>query len=130
MAKLNSDKTEIVQVYLDRKTASLHNGFRCATALDIPVKKDKPVHGFYYKLFDQCSPSLQEDFIQNRGVPILYKEGVGQYDSNNQLTQEFKCKYDCIKKLQMSEKTLAKTLDKEIAYNGFYYRKLPEKLVF
>ena len=38
------------------------------------------------------------------------------------------CKYDCIKKLKISDKTLAKTLDKEIPYNGHYFRRLSEKI--
>ena len=129
IAKLNNDKTEIIQVYIDRKTASLQNGYTSASALDIPVKREKPVNGYFYMLFDKCPENVQEDFIQNKGVPILYKEGIGQFDHNTHLVQEFTCKYDCIKKLQMSEKTLAKTLNKDIAYNQYYYRKLPEKLV-
>ena len=128
IAKLNENKTEILNVYIDRKTACFQNGFQSSSALDISVKKDKSIRGFYYILFNKCSEELQENFIQNRGVPILYKDGVGQFDLNHNLIQEFSCKYDCIKKLRMSEKTLAKTLDKEIAYNGYYYRRLPEKL--
>ena len=46
----------------------------------------------------------------------------------NNLIQEFICKYDCIKKLKISDKTLAKTLDKNIPYNGHYFRRLPEKI--
>lgn len=128
IAKMNADKTEIVQVYIDRKTACFQNGYTSAAALDIPVKKDKPVHGFYYMLFDKCPDNLQEKFIQQRGVPLLYKDGVGQFDPHGNLLQEFSCKYDCIKKLQMSDKTLAKTLDKNVPYNHCYYRRMPEKL--
>ena len=128
IAKLNKEKTEIVNVYIDRKTASFQNGFQSASALDIPVKKDKPVNGFFYILFDKCSQELQNNFINNIGYPILYKDGVGQYDLSNNLIQEFICKYDCIKKLKISDKTLAKTLDKDIPYNNHYYRRLPEKI--
>ena len=128
IAKLNKEKTEIVNLYIDRKTASFQNGFHSASALDIPVKKDKPVNGFFYILFDKCSQELQNNFINNIGYPILYKDGVGQFDLSNNLIQEFICKYDCIKKLKISDKTLAKTLDKDIPYNGHYYRRLPEKI--
>lgn len=92
------------------------------------MKKDKPVNGFFYILFDKCSQELQNNFINNIGYPILYKDGVGQYDLSNNLIQEFICKYDCIKKLKISDKTLAKTLDKDIPYNNHYYRRLPEKI--
>ena len=39
------------------------------------------------------------------GEPLLYKDGVGKYNNENQLEQEFTCKYDAIKKLKMSDKT-------------------------
>ena len=62
------------------------------------------------------------------GEPLLYKDGVGQYDSDNNLVREFACKYDCIRMLRMSDKTLAKALDKGQLYEGSYYRKVGSKL--
>ena len=61
-------------------------------------------------------------------LPILYKDGVGQFNEQNELVNEFTCKYDCIKSLNISDKTLAKSLDKDILYNGFYYKSLGSKL--
>ena len=54
--------------------------------------------------------------------------GVGYFDSNQTLEQEFACKYDCIKQLKISDKTLAKALDKDIMYNNHYFKSLGEKL--
>jgi len=48
-------------------------------------------------------------------------------ESNN-MTNEFSCKYDCIKELKMSDKTLAKCINNNIAYNGFLYKEHGEKL--
>jgi hypothetical protein len=59
---------------------------------------------------------------------LLYKNGVGQYDLDNNLINEFACKYDCTRELKMSDKTLAKALDKNIQYNGFYYKSIGNKL--
>lgn len=56
--------------------------------------------------------------------------GVGQYDLNNNLIKEFSCKYDCIRALKMSDKTLAKALNKNIPYNNYYYKELGEKIRF
>jgi hypothetical protein len=41
---------------------------------------------------------------------LLYKNGVGQYDLDNNLVNEFTCKYDCIRELKMSDKSLTKAL--------------------
>ena len=44
------------------------------------------------------------------------------------MINEFACKYDCTRELKMSDKTLAKALDKNIQYNGFYYKSLGIKI--
>ena len=133
IAKLNQMKTEILNVYLDRKTAAVSNGYESTSALDIPVKQFKVSRGYYYVLYDSCDDNLKQDFENKYGEPLLYKDGVGQFDANNQLSQSFliqsfACKYDCIKILKMSDKTLAKALDKGEAYNGHYYRQIGSKL--
>jgi len=126
IAKLNASKTQILNVYLDRKTAAIKNNYQSSSALDNPVKNGTVTNGHFYMLYDKCEDDLKNAFsLQD---PILYKDGVGQYDGQNNLIREFVCKYDCIKSLQMSDKTLAKALDKDISYNGYYYRSLGSKL--
>ena len=130
IAKLNQDKTEILNIYLDRKTASIANGYESSGSLDTPVKQFKISRGNYYLLYDNCSDELKQAFILKHGEPLLYKDGVGKYDSGNQLVRSFACKYDCIRSLRMSDKTLAKALDKNILYNGHYFKTIGSKLQF
>lgn len=127
IAKLNAAKTQIINVYIDRKTAATQNGYESTSALDNPVKKGTLAKGHYYMLYDTCEENLKHEFVNRVGEPILYKDGVGQYDTQNNLIREFVCKYDCIKTLQMSDKTLAKAFDKNKAYNGHYYKSLGTK---
>lgn len=128
IAKLSGNKSEILNVYLDRKTAAHFNGYESSSALDVPVKNFTITNGYYYKLYDECEKTLTQNFIKTNGEPILYKNGIGQYDANNNLIREFMCKYDCIKQLQMSDKTLAKALSKNTPYNGSYFKELGTKL--
>jgi hypothetical protein len=128
IAKLNIDKTQILNVYLDRKTASQQNGFESSSALDNPVKNGTIINNQYYTLYDKCEADLINNFEAEYEKPLLYKNGVGQYDLDNNLVNEFACKYDCIRELKMSDKTLAKALDKNIQYNGFYYKSIGNKL--
>ena len=128
IAKLNIDKTQILNIYLDRKTASQQNGFESSSALDNPVKNGTIVNNQYYTLYDKCEADLINNFEEEYGKPLLYKNGVGQYDLDNNLINEFACKYDCTRELKMSDKTLAKALDKNIQYNGFYYKSLGIKI--
>ena len=130
IAKLNAKKTEIINVYLDRKTAATENGYSSSSALDNPVKNYTISNGHYYILYDSCEEDLKEEFItkNNNKEPLLYKNGVGQYNPENNLIQEFICKYDCIKSLHISDKTLEKALTKNILYNGTYFRFLDCKV--
>ncbi len=128
IAQINNEKTQIVNVYIDRKTAAQFNSYESSSALDNPVKNFTLTKGFYYKLYDDCDEDLKVEFEEKNGKPILYKNGIGQFDSNSNLIKKFVCKYDCIKKLKMSDKTLAKALSKNIPYNGFYFKELGSKL--
>ena len=130
IAKLNKDKTEVMNVYLDRKSAAELNGYQSSSALDNPVKNGTISNGNYYTLYDNCEEKLIKNFEEQHGKQILYKNGVGQYDLNKKLIKEFSCKYDCIRELKMSDKTLAKALDKNVQYNGFYYKSLGSKVKF
>ena len=127
IAKLNNDKTEILNIYIDRKTAAVQNGFAIGS-LDLPVKNRISCRGHYYILYDDCDTSLQQHFENTHGPPLLYRDGVGQYNKENELVRVFNCKFDCIKQLKMSDKTLAKSLDKDIMYNDHFFRKIGDKL--
>ena len=129
IAKLNANKTEILNVYLDRKTAARLNGYKSLSALDNPVKKNTITNNHYYMLYNNCDTELIDTFESKNGAPILlYKNGIGQYDLTQQLVREFSCKYDCIRELKMSDKTLAKSLSNNIPFNKYYYKELGCKL--
>lgn len=130
IAKLNQDKTEILNVYLDRKTAASANGYASLSALDNPVNNSTLTNGHYYALYDNCEENLKDEFVQKNDnkEPILYKSGVGQYDSNHNLIREFACKYDCIKTLHISDKTLEKALTKNVLYNEHYFKYIGAKI--
>jgi hypothetical protein len=128
VAKLDANKTEILNVYLDRKTATQFNGYQNSSSLDNPVKNGTITNGHYYILYHNCDENLVAEFEDKNGKPLLYKNGVGQFDRENNMTNEFSCKYDCIKELKISDKTLAKCIKNNVSYNGFYYKELGEKL--
>jgi hypothetical protein len=128
LAKLNSDKSEILNVYIDRKNACKLNNYLSITSLDNAVTKCTITNGNYYILYDKCSNELKNNFEKKYGTPILYKDGIGQFDKDNNLVQEFICKNNCCKSLGISDKTLNKALEKNIMYNNFYYKHINEKL--
>ncbi len=127
IAKLNKEKTEILNVYLDRKVAARCNGYKCHSALDNPVKNGTQANGFYYVLYDNCDSDLTDEFESKYGVPLLYKDGVGKYNAHGDLTV-YACKYDCIRALKMSDKTLGKALETGMPYNSCIFKRIGEKL--
>ena len=130
IAKLNQDKSEILAVYIDRKTAAHQNNYESISALDNPVKKFTLTKGHYYTLYDNCSEELRTSFeASNNGYPVLYRNGIGQYDENENLIHIFLCKYYCCNILGISDKCLTKSIKKNIPYNGHYFREIGDKLM-
>ena len=127
IAKLNLDKTEILNVYLDRKTASTLNNYPSDGSLDNSVKNFSLTNGNYYTLYSKCDIELRNKFENIHGKVLLYKNGVGQFNDNI-LIKEFSCKNDCCKILGISDKTIKKSIEKNVKYNGFYYKYLSAKL--
>ncbi len=72
IAKLNSDKTEIINVYLDRKTASILNGYNSVAFLDNYVKSGKIIDNYYYMVITDTPAHLQEKYKDL----VLYKTGA------------------------------------------------------
>ena len=128
IAQLDNDKTQIIRVYLDRKSAAYANEYKSSSALDNAVKSNSVKNGFYYQLFDDCDPHLRDEFLAIHGTFLLYKQGIGKFNKENILIEEFICKDDCVKKIKISQKSLAKVLDKPLTYDGFYFRNIGHKL--
>jgi hypothetical protein len=130
IAKLNQEKSEILAVYIDRKTAAHQNNYESIGALDNPVKKFTLTKGHYYTLYDNCSEELRNSFeASNNGYPVLYRNGVGQYDENENLIHIFLCKYYCCNILGVSDKSLTKSIKNNIPYNGHFFREIGDRLM-
>ena len=129
IAKMNKEKTEILNVYLDRKSASSSNGYTTKSGIDTCVKNFTLSKGYYYLLYETCEDDLKEKFVARYGRPILYKDGVGQFDTNGIMTREFTCKYDFTNgDFKISERNVEKCLTENSLYNGYYYRRIGSKL--
>jgi len=128
IAKLDANKTTILNVYLNRKTAAIENGYKSHSALDEPVKQGKITNGHFYMLYNNCEDELRRNFEEQYGEPVLYKDGIGQFDGEQNLVQEFESKDQCVKQLQISERTIKKSLDTGLQYNNFYYKRMGSKL--
>lgn len=128
VAKLNQEQTEILHVYLDRKTAAQCNQYSSIASLDSAVKNHSIKDGYYYQLYEECDTLLKNQFQKKHATILLYHDGIGQYDANHTLLTEFASKFDCTTRAGISQKSLAKVLDKPILYKDYYFKSLGEKL--
>lgn len=133
IAKLNSTKTEILNVYLDRKVASKENGYESRAALDNPVKNNTITRNHFYALFRDCDPQLQTNFVEkycdgDEDKLLLYKDGVGLFDENGTMVCEYASKIECINARKLGDRTLNNCIENNTLYNGVYYRKIGSKL--
>ena len=127
IAKLNKDKTKILRIYLDRKSAAKENGCNSDSTLDLYVKNNKMYKEHFYELYETCHESLKENYIVKE--PVLYKDnGVGQFSEKNELIMEFKSKKECCLILNISNKSLTKAMTTNLMYNKYYYKIIPDKL--
>ena len=127
IAKVNKEKTEILTIYINRKTAAKCNNYPCISSLDNVVKNGTLKDNYYYKLFEDCDTTLQNKWKTVKGDPILYHDGIGQY-KDGILIKEFVSRHDCVSKAGISQKSLAKVLDRDIKYKDYYFKSLGEKL--
>jgi phage anti-repressor protein len=128
VAKVNQEQTEIIHVYLDRKTAAQCNQYPSIASLDNTVKNHTIKDGYYYQLYEECDALLKNQFQKKHGNILLYHDGIGQYDAHHILLTEFASKFDCTVRARISQKSLSKVLDKPIQYKEYYFKSLGEKL--
>jgi hypothetical protein len=129
IVKLNKEKTEILHVYLDRKTASQKNNYSSIASLDVHVKHKSLKDGYYYLLYDEVDESLRRAFTEKHGEIVLYHDGIGCFDTNNRLVKEYRSRYDCTIQTGMSQKSLAKVLNQSVLYKDHFYKSLGEKQI-
>jgi hypothetical protein len=127
IAKINKEKTEILTIYINRKTAAKCNNYPCISSLDNVVKNKSLKDNYYYQLFEECDVALQNKWKALKGDTVLYQDGIGQYKDGILIT-EFVSRYDCVTKAGISQKSLAKVLDKDLKYKDYYFKSLGEKL--
>jgi hypothetical protein len=91
-------------VYLDRKSIQIVEKMG---NMDTIVNKEKLVNEHYYVVYDDCTDKLKKDF----GPVLLYKDGVGKFDKDGVLVQEFTSKWHCTSTEPFGNKTITKILN-------------------
>ena len=126
-AQIDKTKTKILNVFLTKNIAAEYLN-KPGSSLDRPLLNYTLYNGYYFRPYNLCSNELVKEYEDKNGKPILYLNGVGKFDSNNNLIEEFEYKTYCFKSLGISDRTFTKFFNKDIKYNDYYYKTLPQKL--
>lgn len=92
------------------------------------ILKRSSVSRLPLEVYEQCDEALKREFERVHQKPMLYRNGIYQCNLQNEIVREFECKYDCIKSLLMSDKTLTKALANGVQYNEHIFKEAGSRL--
>ncbi len=128
LARINLDKTKILEVYPSQKHAAIAMKHNSPSAICKALKLESLSQGHYWKFYDDCDEKLKEDFIKNGGIipevakTITGAKGIKQIDFE---TKRVIATYVSIKDVQVkyniSRCSLKSAIDNKTPHNGFYW---------
>lgn len=128
LARINLDKTKILEVYPSQKHAAIAMKHNSASAICKALKLDTISQGHYWKFYDDCDEKLKIDFIKNDGIiqkiakTITCAKPIKQIDFE---TKKVIATYLSIKDVQVkyniSRASLKNAIDNKTPDNGFYW---------
>ena len=130
---LDKDYKKPLYLEVKQKIIEISNdNFATAAA----VAKTKGSGGQNIQKYSKIFKNIQKYYLNVKTFKSLcLKAGTKKTDEIHEyylkmeeLIQEFICKYDCIKKLHISDKTLTKALTRNVAYNNNYFKTIGSKL--
>jgi len=71
VAKLDIDKTTILKIYVDRKTAAKMNDCKSSSSLDLVVMNKRLYENHYYILYQDCDENTRLDYENKNGFKLL-----------------------------------------------------------
>lgn len=129
LARINLDKTKILEVYPSQKHAAIAMKHNTPSAICKALKLDTISQGHYWKFYDDCDENLKYDFIKNGGViPEVAKTitGAKSISKIDFETKKVISTYTTIKEVQVkyniSRASLKNAIDNKTPHNGFYWK--------
>lgn len=124
VAKINKDKTHIIQVYSSIKSAATaHHIADCS--LSCALNKDRNCAGYYWRMYNDCSDELKATY--QRELPqhnhMSSSKRVEQVcPDTNEVIKTFSCIQDVCHDHRICHKTLNKLSKTGDIYKGFKWR--------
>ena len=129
LAMLSLDKTKIVNVYPDHKSAALDRNLKSNAAISKALTKGTQSRGHYFQMWDDCDPELKREYLENHQLPEKAKRVNGiviqqVMPATHEVVKTFVCVEDVLRDFQMSRDTLNKAIDGGYVWKGYRWLKL------
>ncbi len=128
LARINIDKTKILEVYPSQKHAAIAMKHNSPSAICKALKLETLSQGHYWKFYDECDEKLKNDYIKSGGVIPEVAKTISGAKSIKQIDYETKKviqTYSTIKDVQVkyniSRSSLKNAIENKTPHNGFYW---------
>ncbi len=128
LARINIDKTKILEIYPSQKHAAIAMKHNSPSAICKALKLETLSQGHYWKFYDECDEKLKNDYIKSGGVIPEVAKTISGAKSIKQIDYETKKviqTYSTIKDVQVkyniSRSSLKNAIENKSPHNGFYW---------
>ena len=127
VAMLNMNKDKIVNVFCDQKAAAEDRKFSSGGAVSNAIKRESVSGGHYFKMWDNCSQELKDEFLLDnelpeKRIPINGKKIEQLHPITNQVIKVFTSFEDVIKEFRVSRQTLKSACNFDIICKGYKWK--------
>jgi prophage antirepressor-like protein len=131
VAMLNLDKTEIVRVFCDQKSAAADRKFTSGASISQAIKRGTPSSGHCFMMWHDCDAVLKEKYLQSNNLPKKRGNVISQQvDQLHPITQTLISRYasieDVIKKYKISRQTLKSAAQHGYILKGYKWKLVPK----
>lgn len=126
VAMLNIDKTYIVQVFSDQKSAAKERKFTSTASISQAIKFNRLSSGHYFCYFDDCSEELKNAYLQHSKLPSkstkINSIQINQINPiNNEIINTFNSILDVQKEFQASRTSIKNAIANKSQFKGFLW---------
>ena len=126
IAVLNKDKTRIENVCASQSQAASELNINRKQTINTCIKKESLYKNtYYFKYFDDCEESLQNEYLAHNTLPVTTKIGlkINKIDvTNNEIITTYDSISDVLKNNCISRAHVKKACENNEIHNGYYWK--------
>lgn len=126
VAMLSIDKSHIVQVFQDQRSAAADRQFTSTGSISQAIKLSRRCSGHYFCYYNDCSEDLKNAYLEHSNLPgqpprCNAKQIKQLHPITRSLIKTYNCIADVQKDFQASRTTLKKVIDENAIFKGYIW---------